>query len=92
MAWRRRVRTVSHEMVAGFGEHHLWTYASAIAFRMLVALVPFVLLGLALLEIFGLEDFWRDSIASAIQGHVTPPVFWAIDYSAQRIFARSTVG
>jgi membrane protein len=92
MAWRRRVRTVSGEMIAGFGEQHLWTYASAIAFRTLVALVPIVLLVLALLEIFGLEDFWRDSIAPAIQGHVTPPAFRAIDYSAQKIFARSTVG
>ena len=39
MAWRTRLRPIVGEIAARFGEHHLWTYTSAIAFRALVATV-----------------------------------------------------
>jgi membrane protein len=87
-----RLRSIASGLAERFGQHHLWTYASAIAFRSLVALVPLALLGLALLSVFGLEEVWRDSITPAIEGHVTQPVFRAIDYSAEKIFSSSTAG
>jgi YihY family inner membrane protein len=65
----------------------LLAYASATAFRALVALVPLTLLGLALLGVFGLEDVWTDTIAPALQAHLSPPAFDGIDYTVQRIFA-----
>lgn len=67
-------------------EHRLTTHATAIAFRILVALVPLAILGAALLSVFGLEDVWTDSIAPAVKERVTAPVFSAIDYSVFRIF------
>jgi membrane protein len=69
-----------------FSEHALLTYASAISFRALIALVPLVLLGLALLGVFGLEDVWTDTIAPALKDHLTRPVFNGIDFTAERIF------
>lgn len=74
-------------LTAAFGEHRLWIYTSAIAFRGLVALVPLSLLGLGLLGALGLEDVWRDSIAPAVERRVTQPVFEGIDYTVERIFA-----
>jgi membrane protein len=91
-SWRPRLREIRRLLAAEFGEHHLGTYASAIAFRALVALVPLVLLGLGLLHAFGLEDVWSDSVAPAIKAHVTPPVFRAIDYSVDKIFSSSATG
>jgi membrane protein len=80
-------------LLAGeFKQHHFSTYASAIAFRALVALVPLTLLGLGLLHAFGLEDFWTNSVAPAIKGHVTAPVYNAIDYSVNKIFSSSVAG
>jgi membrane protein len=80
-------------LVAGeFREHNLFVYGSAIAFRALVALVPLTLLGLALLGAFGLRDVWSDTIAPAIEGRVTPPVYGAIDYSVDRILSSGTAG
>lgn len=79
-------------VAAEFREHDLFAYASAIAFRALVALVPLTLLGLALLGAFGLRDVWTDTIAPAIEGRVTLPVYGAIDYSVDRIFSSSTAG
>jgi membrane protein len=90
--FRARVRELARVAAAGFGGHHLWTYASAIAFRALVALVPLVLLGLGLLSAFGLEDVWMTSVAPAIEAHVTPPVYKAIQFSVDKIFSSSAAG
>src|SRR4051794_37870034 len=90
--WSEKGRALAGRLATAAGEHHLTAYASAIAFRALVALVPLTLLGLALLSAFGLEGVWRDSIAPAIQGHATQPVFHAIDYSVQKIFSSGTAG
>jgi uncharacterized BrkB/YihY/UPF0761 family membrane protein len=90
--WTARSRRTAGLLLEAFGEHHLQMYASAIAFRALVALVPLVLLGLGLLRVFGLEDVWTDSVAPAIQAHVTPPVYEAIGYSVEKILTSSVVG
>jgi membrane protein len=91
-SWPQRLRQLAGLSAAAFREHHLWTYASAVSFRALVALVPLTLLGLGLLSALGLQEVWTDSIAPAIQGHVTPPVFSAIDYSVGKIFSSGSAG
>jgi membrane protein len=69
-----------------FAEHDLLTYATAIAFRVLIALVPLTLLSLALLGSLGQEHVWHDTIGPAVAGEVTPPVYAGIDYTVQGIF------
>jgi membrane protein len=81
------VRRTVHELGECFSEHALLTYASAISFRALIALVPLTLLGLALLGVFGLEDVWTDTIAPALKDHLTQPVFNGIDFTAKQIFS-----
>jgi membrane protein len=80
------LRATARDVAECFAEHGLLTYASAIAFRALVALVPLTLLGLALLGVFGLEDVWTDTIAPALKEHLTQPVFNGIDFTVNRIF------
>jgi membrane protein len=75
-----------------FRDHELLTYASAIAFRALVALVPLTLLGIALLGALGRPDVWHDSISPRIEGAVSAPVYGGIDYSAERILESGTAG
>jgi membrane protein len=87
-----RVPKLVTATVEAFRELSLLTYASAIAFRALVALIPLTLLGLGLLGALGLEDVWHDSIAPAIRGRVTADVFRAIDASAERIFENGSTG
>jgi membrane protein len=87
-----RVRALARDIAAAFSEHGLFTYASAIAFRALVALVPLTLLGFGLLGALGFQDVWTDSIAPAVQPHVTKPVFEAIDFTVQKIFSSSKAG
>src|SRR2546423_12756369 len=73
-------------------DHRMSIYASAIAFRALVALIPLALLGLGLLGALGLKSTWKDSIAPAIKPRVTLPVFRGIDYSAEKILSSGTAG
>jgi membrane protein len=72
--------------------HRLGTHAAAIAFRVLVGLVPLAMLSIALLGMFGLEGTWANSIAPEIRDRVTRPVFEAIDYSVTQIFESTRGG
>jgi membrane protein len=73
-------------------QHRLGTHAAAIAFRVLVGLVPLVILAVALLGALGLEGTWSDSIAPEIRDRVTQPVFEAIDFSVKQIFESTRGG
>src|ERR671925_1923561 len=84
---RRVALELAHELQDAVARHRLLTFASAVSFRALVALVPLVLLGLGVLGALGQASVWTNSIAPAIKHHVTPPVFHGIDFSVQRIFA-----
>jgi membrane protein len=91
---RKRSRRRRHELLAELtrrlGEHRLTIYASAIAFRALISLIPLLLLGLGLLGALGLQDTWTKSIAPAIKPRVTGPVYDAINYSAEKILSSGT--
>jgi membrane protein len=92
-ARRRSTRApLLNDLRSRLAEHGLPIYASAIAFRALVALIPLVLLGLGLLGALGLQSTWANSIAPAIEPRVTQPVFDAIDYSAKKILSNGTTG
>ena len=84
------LRGAVHDIAECFSEHSLLTYASAIAYRALIALVPLTLLGLALLGVFGLEDVWTDTIAPVLKDHLTQPVFNGINFTVQQIFKSDT--
>jgi membrane protein len=81
------------ELLRGrFAEHELLTYASALAFQVLKSLIPLTLLGLALLGAVGRRDVWTKHMAPALKSHLDPPVFHAIDYAVEKIFASNSAG
>jgi membrane protein len=83
---KTRLRELVRQWVDLFDEHDLLTYASAIAFRAFVALIPLVLLGVALLGAFGQRDVWNDRIAPQLESRLLLAVFGGIDGTVQRIF------
>src|SRR2546423_1427940 len=87
VAQRRQARRLAHELKDAVARHRLLTFASAVSFRALVALIPLTLLGLGVLGALGQASVWKNSIAPTIRHHVTTPVFHGIDFSVQRIFA-----
>ena len=84
---RKVALELGRELADAVARHRLLTFASAVSFRALVALVPLILLGLGVLGALGQASVWSKSIAPAIKGHVTQPVFHGIDYSAKRVLA-----
>jgi membrane protein len=88
----RRLVERARPIAKSFSDHNLSAHTGAIAFRVLVSLVPLVLLALAMLGVLGLEDVWTDSLAPAIQERVSAPVFTAIDYSVEQVFASGSLG
>ena len=91
MGSRRRLALVA-PIAETFAEHNLLTYAAAIAFQGLIALVPLTLLGLGLLGATGHKEVWTDHVAPAIHGRVTEPVYHAIDHTVTRILEHGTAG
>lgn len=89
---RRPRRELIRDLRRRFSEHELPIYASAIAFRGLIAVIPLALLGLGLLSALGLQDTWHNSIAPAIQPKVLPAVYDAINASVDKIFSSSSAG
>src|SRR2546421_7281169 len=84
---QRMALELGRELAEAVVRHRLLTFASAVSFRALVALVPLTLLGLGVLGALGQASVWKNSIAPAIRHHVTLPVFHGIDFSAKKIVA-----
>jgi uncharacterized BrkB/YihY/UPF0761 family membrane protein len=82
---RRQLVAHIRPVQEAYAEHGLATHAAAIAFRVLVALVPLALLSIALLGALGLEDTWHESIAPPIQDKLQPKVFDAVDFVVTQI-------
>src|SRR5436309_14740076 len=98
---RRRSRTlhprqqehgILRPIADAFVEHNLLTYAAAIAFQGLVALIPLAMLGLGLLGAFGLEHVWRDDVAPKLQGRFLPQVYGGIDATARKVLPHGSPG
>jgi membrane protein len=66
------------------------TYAAAVAFQTLLALVPLTLLVLALLGALGRGDVWRSAILPQIARRVRPTLASALDDAATRILAHGS--
>lgn len=85
-----RARRAIRVLARCFGRHELLTYASAIAFQLLIALVALVLFGLALLGTLGRETVWTEQLAPFMQEKFTGITYLAIDSTVDRIFAHDT--
>jgi membrane protein len=66
-------------------EHDILTYASAIAFQILSAVVPFLLFGFALIGFLALDDVWSREIAPTVKSSVSPDVYRVIGSAVDRV-------
>src|SRR5690349_11419556 len=68
-----------HLLMDGFKRNDLLTYASAISFQILTAIIPFLLFILAVAGLFNLDGVWRDHLEPQIRANVSSQVFAVID-------------
>lgn len=64
----------------GFGENDLLTFASAISFQVMTAVIPLLMFGLALLGVLNLRSAWSDHLAPQLKSNVSPDVFHLVDH------------
>src|SRR3954469_6987094 len=80
------------EVADGIRRHELITRASAIAFRVLYAAIPFAMFVLAAAGLLQLESLWTKDLAPEIAPHVSSAVFAVLDdvavnaLTGQRVF------
>ena len=84
---KRFVRAVADD----FGEGELLTYASAIAFRVLFAVIPLALFATALLGFLGLEPAWTVDLGPRVRAAVGNPAFALLDGTVREVFASREV-
>jgi membrane protein len=80
-------RAALDEILRGFKANDLLTYASAISFQIVFALVPLALLALGLLGSFDTTGVWTKDIAPTVKDNVSGPVYQVIDDTVRRVLS-----
>jgi membrane protein len=81
MTLREAVRGVAR----GYQEHDVLTFASAIAFQVLFAILPLALFGLGLLAGLGLQEQWTREWAPQVRDSMSPAAFSVVDDTVRRV-------
>jgi len=77
-------RKLTRQVLSGMEEHDLLTSASAIAFRVMTALIPIALLVLSVMGFLQLEDVWTQDLAPQAKEQVSPQAFAVLDDVVRR--------
>ena len=88
----RGVRAFVEVWADCFAKHDLLTYASAIAFQVLVALVPLVVLTLSVLGALDEQSVWKKQISPGIEQRLPDQTWNAVNYAAERILSHASAG
>jgi membrane protein len=84
-------RDTTRAVVDGFEEHDLLTYASAVSFQILTAMVPFFLFALAIAGLLHQHAIWSRDLAPEIRSNVSSATFTAISTSVNDVLASKQV-
>jgi membrane protein len=76
---------VARQTERGFRDNDLLTYASAIAFQVVLAIAPFTLLLVGLMGFFHLDAVWSKNIAPDLRPNVSPAAFSLIDDTVHNV-------
>ena len=75
------------ELARTFNEHNLLTWASALSFQLLTAIVPFLLFGFALIGFLNLDSAWAE-LAKNIKPHMSGAAFKVVNDTAQKVLSQ----
>jgi membrane protein len=82
-------RAATRDVLRLYKENDLLTYASAISFQIVFALVPLALLALGLIGTLGLSNWWSTDAAQTVRDNVSPSVYHVMDVTVRSILAHS---
>lgn len=78
------------ELVHAFEERNLLTWASALAFQLVTAVVPFLLFALGLIGFLHVDSAWAD-IAKNIKPNMSPAAFKVVDTTVQKVLTEKQI-
>jgi len=78
-------RELTRDVVRSFQRNRLPVFAHAIAFRVVLALVPFLLFLLALMGFLDLEEVWRKDVAPDVRSSISGAAFRVVDDTVNRV-------
>lgn len=90
-ARRLESREALAALVRTYRDNDLLTYASAIAFQVLFALVPLLLFSLGVLGFLHLQSVWQTDIAPGIRPNVSSSAFTLIDRTVTEILDKRQI-
>jgi membrane protein len=79
------LREAYREVTRAFEERDLLTFASAIAFQVLYAIIPLVLFGLGVLGGLGLDEQWTREWAPTARDAMSPAAFQVVDDTIKKV-------
>src|SRR6266480_939644 len=88
----RGARAFIATWVEVFSEHNLLTWASAIAFQALIALVPLTLLLLGVLGALDESSVWKKQISPGLKTRLPKPTFGAVNDAVEKILTHASFG
>lgn len=77
--------------VRAYERNDLLTYASAISFQIITAIVPALMFGFGLLGFLSLQNVWRDQLAPDVKAGVSKPAFAVIDDAVTKALGQHQV-
>jgi membrane protein len=86
-----RLRGLTEDVVRSFQNNGLTNFASAMAFRVVLALVPFLLFLLALLGFLDLEEAWKSDVAPEIKKNASDVAFKLVDDTVDQVLSQKKV-
>jgi membrane protein len=81
-------RQLLDDLWRGFGERGLIVLACAVAFRVLLAVVPLLLFVLGLVGFLGLGELWVTEAAPAIRPHLSVAAFSMVDGTVSQVLTQ----
>jgi membrane protein len=72
------------ELVGSFNKHDLLTWASALSFQIVTAIVPFLLFGFGLIGFLHIDSVWTE-VAKSLKPHMSAPAFKVLDNTANKV-------
>jgi membrane protein len=85
------VRALTADVVDSFRRNGLSNFAGAMAFREVLALIPFLLLLLSVLGFLELQEVWREDVAPELQKNASEAAFKLVDDTVRQVLSQKQV-
>jgi len=85
------VRKLTADVVESFRENGLANFASAMAFRIVLALIPFLLFLLSLMGFLDLQEVWRSDLAPEVKKNASEAAFRLVDDTVRQVLSEKQV-